>query len=339
MIVAHPADVTQHFHEGAGVQVQGLQDCGSLRTLPMEGQVQICFLSNMAHLMEEMEAFARGMCTYNHKPTNIYDGIVGRFQVAEAAIPNLATVQHFVQYYRRAHSGGSDFHDDIVVKAHKRVCRGEEELSEPFTFTWRANADGEPIVGRGSDADAFVEKDYFTWRPGSASCRTNVLQAETGAAMCIAQHQITKTGEVVDSGTTPLHRASKFAAGLRRYRSPVLGWRCRGHEWQRFQLPSLAGRGHDRCDVSAPRLMLAIWPERSQAVAVAIEDFRVVSSHPFTSASTSYPRGEFISYDSVPKCQSAVEPGKDTRVKLMPAILLILSVAVLPENLSTTGFD
>uniref|UniRef100_H3H2B9 Uncharacterized protein n=1 Tax=Phytophthora ramorum TaxID=164328 RepID=H3H2B9_PHYRM len=32
----------------------------------------------------------------------------------------------------------------------------EEEQSQPFTFTLRSNANGEPIVGRGSDTDAFA---------------------------------------------------------------------------------------------------------------------------------------------------------------------------------------
>ncbi|POM77256.1 Hypothetical protein PHPALM_5388 [Phytophthora palmivora] len=113
-----------------------------------KGRLQICILSNalslwevnqhvsplrpsrQARLTEEMKAFIRDMCTYNHKPMNIFNGIVRRFQVADAAMPKLATVQRFVQYYRRAHLGGSDYYDDVVA--------------------------GEPIVGRGSDADAFA---------------------------------------------------------------------------------------------------------------------------------------------------------------------------------------
>ncbi|KAE9001559.1 hypothetical protein PR002_g17881 [Phytophthora rubi] len=70
-----------------------------------------------ARLTEEMKAFARDMCTYNHKPMSIYNGIIRRFQVSEAAMSKLATVQRFVQHYRRAHLGGSDFLDDVEAKA------------------------------------------------------------------------------------------------------------------------------------------------------------------------------------------------------------------------------
>ncbi|KAK1942882.1 hypothetical protein P3T76_005519 [Phytophthora citrophthora] len=139
-----------------------------------KGRVQICILSNVvnlweanqhvsplrspreARLIEEMKAFARDMCTYNHKPMNIYNGIVKRFQVAEGAMPKLTTVQRFVQHYRRAHLGGSDYHDDVVAKVREHAYRGEEEPGVPFTFMWRSNANGEAIVGRGSDADTFA---------------------------------------------------------------------------------------------------------------------------------------------------------------------------------------
>ncbi|KUF85688.1 hypothetical protein AM588_10000984 [Phytophthora nicotianae] len=141
---------------------------------PWKGRVQLCILSNVvnvsesnkhvsplrptrrAHLTEEMKAFARDMCAYNHKPMNIYNGIVRRFQVGEATMPTLAMVQRFVQHFRRANLGGSDFHDDVTAKVREHAFRGTEELTQPFTFTWRSNAEGEPIVGRGSDTDSFV---------------------------------------------------------------------------------------------------------------------------------------------------------------------------------------
>ncbi|KAE8993807.1 hypothetical protein PR001_g19753 [Phytophthora rubi] len=98
---------------------------------PWKGMVQTCTLSNVvsiseasqhispfhpprqARLTEEMKAFARAMCTYSHKPMSIYNGIIRRFQVSEAAMTKLATVQCFVQHYRCAHIGGRDFLDDV----------------------------------------------------------------------------------------------------------------------------------------------------------------------------------------------------------------------------------
>ncbi|KAE9076246.1 hypothetical protein PF010_g23974 [Phytophthora fragariae] len=99
---------------------------------PWKGKAQTCILSNVvriseasqhvsplrppreARLTEEMKAFARDMCTYNHKHMSIYNGIIRRFQVSEAAMSKLATVQRFVQHYRHAHLGGSDFLDDMT---------------------------------------------------------------------------------------------------------------------------------------------------------------------------------------------------------------------------------
>ncbi|POM66915.1 Hypothetical protein PHPALM_17151 [Phytophthora palmivora] len=106
-----------------------------------KGRVQICILSNavslweanqhvsplrpsrQARLTEEMKAFTRDMCIYNHKPMKIYNVIVRRFQVADVAMPKLVTVQRFVQYYRRAHLGGSDYHDDVVAKVREHAYR------------------------------------------------------------------------------------------------------------------------------------------------------------------------------------------------------------------------
>ncbi|KAE8895108.1 hypothetical protein PF003_g20898 [Phytophthora fragariae] len=71
-------------------------------------------------------------------------------------MPKVATVQCFVQHYRRAHLGGSDFLDDVEAKVCEHAHQGDEEPSKPFTFTWRSDANGKPIAGCGSDADAFV---------------------------------------------------------------------------------------------------------------------------------------------------------------------------------------
>ncbi|ETM99353.1 hypothetical protein PPTG_18578 [Phytophthora nicotianae INRA-310] len=102
-----------------------------------KGRVQLCILSNVvnvsegnkhvsplrptrrAHLTEKMKAFARDMCAYNHKPMNMYNGIVIRFQVGEATMPTLAMVQRFVQHFRRTNLGESDFHDDVTAKMRK----------------------------------------------------------------------------------------------------------------------------------------------------------------------------------------------------------------------------
>ncbi|KAE9282364.1 hypothetical protein PF001_g23345 [Phytophthora fragariae] len=77
---------------------------------PWKGKAQTCILSNVvriseasqhvsplrppreARLTEEMKAFARDMCTYNHKHMSIYNGIIRRFQVSEAAMSKLATM-------------------------------------------------------------------------------------------------------------------------------------------------------------------------------------------------------------------------------------------------------
>ncbi|KAG2771412.1 hypothetical protein PC129_g20943 [Phytophthora cactorum] len=81
---------------------------------PWKGKTQTCILSNVVsisefgqhvsplrpprrpRLTEEMKAFVRDMCTYNHNPMNIDNGIARRFQVAEATMPTLAIFQRFV---------------------------------------------------------------------------------------------------------------------------------------------------------------------------------------------------------------------------------------------------
>ncbi|KAE9362123.1 hypothetical protein PF008_g364 [Phytophthora fragariae] len=105
---------------------------------PWKGMVQTCILSNVP------------------QPMSIYNGIIRRFQFYEAAMPKVATVQCFVQHYRRAYLGGSDFLDDVEAKVCEHAHQGDEEPSKPFTFTWRSDANGKPIAGCGSDADAFV---------------------------------------------------------------------------------------------------------------------------------------------------------------------------------------
>jgi hypothetical protein len=141
---------------------------------PWRGRVRTCSTLNVANVDElhvylsplpstakpkltsGMKDVARDWAAQGVRPLRVWHGLMRRFNLDEAATPPLATVQRFVHNYVVGKLGGSDLLKAIRLKIGDARYTGQEEESSAFTFTWRNDAEGKPIVGNGTDQDPFV---------------------------------------------------------------------------------------------------------------------------------------------------------------------------------------
>jgi hypothetical protein len=71
-------------------------------------------------------------------------------------LPGLKTVQNFVNHYSRTKMENHDRMDELTAWIHERAYSGQEAMTEAFTFAWRMDDIGKPIVGNGSDVRPFL---------------------------------------------------------------------------------------------------------------------------------------------------------------------------------------
>ncbi|RLN27303.1 hypothetical protein BBJ28_00025234 [Nothophytophthora sp. Chile5] len=103
-----------------------------------------------------MKEVARDWVAQGLKPQLIWDAHLQRFNLDEASMPALPTVQRFVYYHVTDRLGGSDFLSVLRSKIGDTAFTGQEEEASAFTFSWRTDGEVQPLVGNGSDANPFV---------------------------------------------------------------------------------------------------------------------------------------------------------------------------------------
>ncbi|OWZ12661.1 hypothetical protein PHMEG_00014140 [Phytophthora megakarya] len=137
---------------------------------PWRGRVRACqehdvvavdeLLSHVTHvrplarprLTPSMKELARDWAAQGLRPAPL----IQRFGLNEETAPPLSAIQRFVYHHITTTLGGSDRMGAIRLKLRETGFRGREEANTAFTFTWRTDSDGRPVVGNGSDAHPFV---------------------------------------------------------------------------------------------------------------------------------------------------------------------------------------
>jgi hypothetical protein len=65
-----------------------------------------------------------------------------KFELSSSSLPPLKTVQRFVNNYKAAQLGGSDYVDDLRRMERESGFTGHEGEFKAFTFTWRTDCEG-----------------------------------------------------------------------------------------------------------------------------------------------------------------------------------------------------
>ncbi|ETP48170.1 hypothetical protein F442_06057 [Phytophthora nicotianae P10297] len=107
-------------------------------------------------LTPSMKELARDWAAQGLRPARIWRALIQRFGLDEETAPPLSAVQRFVYHHVTTTLGGSDRMGAIRLKLRKTGFTNREEDNAAFTFTWRTDRDGRPMVGNGSDARRFV---------------------------------------------------------------------------------------------------------------------------------------------------------------------------------------
>ncbi|KAJ8527456.1 hypothetical protein ON010_g14806 [Phytophthora cinnamomi] len=103
-----------------------------------------------------MKQAARDWARQGLRPARIWHSLLQRYNLDETSAPSLSVVQRFVHHYVAKQLGGSDLMAAVRAKARSAGFTGQEEENEAFTFSWRTDREGKPVVGNGSDANPFV---------------------------------------------------------------------------------------------------------------------------------------------------------------------------------------
>ncbi|RLN66963.1 hypothetical protein BBJ28_00026211 [Nothophytophthora sp. Chile5] len=107
-------------------------------------------------LTPPMKDSARDWAKQGLRPARIWHSLIQRFNLDETTAPSLSVVQRFVHHYVAKQLGGSDLIAAVSTKARNAGFTGDEEETAAFTFSWRTDREGKPVIGNGSDANPFV---------------------------------------------------------------------------------------------------------------------------------------------------------------------------------------
>eukprot|EP00644_Phytophthora_capsici_P003947 jgi/Phyca11/108692/e_gw1.15.210.1 len=107
-------------------------------------------------LTTAQKTFCREMAAHHLRPQRIRHALARKFDTSLENLPGLQVVQNFVNHYSRSSLQNHDRVDEMRDWVHARVFTGEEALDQPFTFVWRLDCDGRPVVGNGSNESPFV---------------------------------------------------------------------------------------------------------------------------------------------------------------------------------------
>ncbi|ETI34592.1 hypothetical protein F443_18942 [Phytophthora nicotianae P1569] len=79
-----------------------------------------------------------------------------KFDTSLVDLPSLTTVQNFVNYYSRTYLENHDRLQELKTWIHAHAYNGSEQMTQPFTFGWEYDSDGNLVVGNGSDERLFI---------------------------------------------------------------------------------------------------------------------------------------------------------------------------------------
>jgi hypothetical protein len=103
-----------------------------------------------------MKDVARDWAKQGLRPARVWHSLIQRFGLDDSTAPPLHVVQRFVHHYVATQLGSSDVMAAVRMKVRNSGFTGHEGETTPFTFTWRTDSEGRPVVVNGSEAKLFV---------------------------------------------------------------------------------------------------------------------------------------------------------------------------------------
>ncbi|GMF51077.1 unnamed protein product [Phytophthora fragariaefolia] len=82
--------------------------------------------------------------------------VARKFAVPLEELPSLVTFQNYVNHFARTQLDNPERVDDIRKWVDEKTFTEDEGMTEPFTFTWESDVNGNPVVGDGSDESPFI---------------------------------------------------------------------------------------------------------------------------------------------------------------------------------------
>ncbi|ETM97798.1 hypothetical protein PPTG_20042 [Phytophthora nicotianae INRA-310] len=73
-----------------------------------------------------------------------------------STVPELKTIQNFVYNYKRSTLMNTDFVDDVISLAKESRYSPELDDLTPFSFGYKLDNDGNPVLGDGNDEYPFI---------------------------------------------------------------------------------------------------------------------------------------------------------------------------------------
>ncbi|GMF39834.1 unnamed protein product [Phytophthora fragariaefolia] len=145
---ACPAAAQLHRGHGVGVSVRAVYEL-FLHAIHVRPHAR-------PRLTPSMKGLARDWAAQGLRPARIWRALIQHFVLDEETAPPLSAVQRFVYHHVTTTLGGSDRMGAIRLRLRDKGFTGREEANAAFTFTWRTDSDGRPVVGNASDAHHFV---------------------------------------------------------------------------------------------------------------------------------------------------------------------------------------
>ncbi|KUF91676.1 Intraflagellar transport protein 81 [Phytophthora nicotianae] len=103
-----------------------------------------------------MKTQSRTIITDGVKLARIRNSLIDQFSMDRSTVPELKTIQNFVYNYKRSTLINTDFVDDVISLAmESRYCPELDDLT-PFSFGYKLDNDGNPVLGDGNDEDPFI---------------------------------------------------------------------------------------------------------------------------------------------------------------------------------------
>ncbi|OWZ00575.1 hypothetical protein PHMEG_00028202 [Phytophthora megakarya] len=100
--------------------------------------------------------FCREMATHHLRSVRIRHTLTRKFDKTLESLPDLRTVQNFVNYYSRKYLENHGRVDSIKEMQNNMEFTGSQPQSQAFSFGWEMDGEGNLVVGNGSDQRPFI---------------------------------------------------------------------------------------------------------------------------------------------------------------------------------------
>nr|CAI72252.1 hypothetical protein PI35.0030 [Phytophthora infestans] len=111
---------------------------------------------NSKKLTTTQKIYCRELADEHLRPMRIRHALARKFSTPLEDLPPLKTVQNFVNNYSRTYLENHDRVQELRAWVHARAYTGLETMTQTFTFGWKLDSSGKPIVGNGSDEKPFI---------------------------------------------------------------------------------------------------------------------------------------------------------------------------------------